>query len=93
MASKLQNIMKENKNPSLREVLGSKDKDLENAFVNDMFVKMGYSALQVNIEANNQQITRKLDEKIRNVIRKNETNLLQKFGGNYVEINTFGIVD
>jgi hypothetical protein len=83
----------EKKNPSLKEVLGSKDKDLENAFVNDMFVKMGYSTLQVNIEAYNRQITSKLDEKIRKVIRKNEPKLLQKFGGNYVEINTFGIVD
>jgi hypothetical protein len=80
-------------NPTLKAALGSEDRDLENAFVNDMYVKKGYSALQVNIEANHKLITRKLDAKIRRIIRKNEEKLLSKYGGAYVEINTFGIVD
>jgi len=86
-------VHKIKKNPSIKKVLHSKDKDLDNAFVNDMYVKQGYSALQVNIEAKNQQITSALDRKIRRVVNKNETKLLDKFGGNYIEINTFGIVD
>jgi len=76
--------------PNLMLILNSKDKDLANAFVDDRFVKK-YDALQVNIEAYNKAITSTLDRKIRKIVNENELKLLKKFGGSYIEINTFGL--
>jgi aminoglycoside N3'-acetyltransferase len=79
-------IYVEQKNPSLKDILGSRNDFLDNAH----FYQHRSGTIIAGIESFNKVLNKKDADKLQRIIRDNEDKILDYFGGgSYIEINTY----